>query len=58
MKTYLVNDENKLKLIQVPPELDETFHNQYDGKILITGDCVQDVLIRFGQSPVIIESPA
>jgi hypothetical protein len=58
MKTYIVKDENKLKIIQVPPELDEAFHGRYDGKILYTGDSVQDVLIQFGQSPVIIESPA
>jgi hypothetical protein len=57
MKTYIVKEENVLKIIQVRPELDEAFHAQYAGKILFSGDSIQDVLIQFGRFPVIIESP-
>lgn len=57
MRTYLVKEDDQLQLIQVRPDLEETFHAQYDGKILFAGDSIQDVLIQFGQSPVIIEPP-
>jgi hypothetical protein len=57
MRTYIVKENDQLKLIQVPPELEEAFHGQYDGKILFAGESIQDVLIQFGQNPVIIEPP-
>jgi hypothetical protein len=57
MKTYIVKEENKLKIIQVRPEREGAFQAEYAGKILFSGDSVQDVLIQFGQSPVIIEPP-
>jgi hypothetical protein len=57
MKTYIVKDENALKIIQVRPELEEAFQAQYVGKVLFSGDSIQDVLTQFGQLPVIIESP-
>ena len=57
MKTYIVKEENELKIIQVRPELEEAFQQQYGGMVLFSGDSIQDVLIQFGQSPVIIEPP-
>jgi hypothetical protein len=57
MQTYIVKESDQLKLIQVRPELEEAFHAQYDGKILFAGGSIQDVLIQFGQNPVIIEPP-
>ncbi len=57
MKTYIVKEENELKIIQVKPELEEVFQEQYGGMVLFSGDSIQDVLIQFGKSPVIIEPP-
>jgi hypothetical protein len=57
MKTYIVKEENALKIIQVRPELEEAFQAQYAGKVLFSGGSIQDVLIQFGKFPVIIESP-
>ena len=57
MKTYIVKEKDELKIIQVRPELEEAFQEQYGGMILFSGDSIQDVLIQFGQSPVIIEPP-
>ncbi len=57
MKTYIVKEENELKIIQVKPELEEAFQAQYAGMILFCGDSITDVLIQFREFPVIIESP-
>ncbi len=57
MKTYIVKEKDGLKIIQVRPELEEAFQQQYGGMVLFSGNSIQDVLIRFGQSPVIIEPP-
>jgi hypothetical protein len=57
MKTYIVKEKDELKIIQVKPELEEAFQAQYGGMVLFSGDSIQDVLIQFGQSPVIIEPP-
>jgi hypothetical protein len=57
MRTYIVKIEDQLKLIQVRPELEEAFQTEYAGRILFSGDSIQDVLIQFGQNPVIIEPP-
>jgi len=57
MRTYLVKEDDQLRLIQVRPEQEEYFHTEYAGMILFAGDSIQDVLIQFGQNPVIIEPP-
>ena len=57
MRTYLVKEENQLKLIQVRPELEAAFQQQYADMVLFSGDSIQDVLTQFGQFPIIIESP-
>lgn len=57
MRTYIVKENDQLKLIQVRPELEEAFQAEYAGKVLFAGDSIQDVLIQFGQNPVIIEPP-
>jgi len=57
MRTYIVKEDDQLKLIQVRPELEKYFHAEYAGMILFAGDSIQDVLIQFGQNPVIIEPP-
>ena len=57
MRTYLVKDDDQLKLIQVTPELEEAFQAHYASNILFAGDSIQEVLIQFGQSSVIIEPP-
>ena len=57
MKTYIVKEKDELKIIQVKPELEEAFQTRYGGMVLFSGDSIQDVLIQFGQSPVIIEPP-
>jgi len=57
MQTYIVKEEDQLKIIQVRPELEDAFQAQYADKVLFSGDSIQDVLIQFGQFPVIIEPP-
>jgi hypothetical protein len=57
MRTFIVKENDQLKLIQVRPELEKAFQAEYADKILFAGDSIQDVLIQFGQSPVIIEPP-
>jgi|SRR6185437_1168955 len=57
MRTYIVKEDDQLKLIQVRPELEEAFHAEYSDKVLFSGDSIQDVLIQFGHNPVIIEPP-
>ena len=57
MKTYIVKEKDELKIIQVEPELEEAFQARYGGMVLFSGNSIQDVLIQFGQSPVIIEPP-
>ena len=57
MRTYIVKESDQFKLIQVRPELEEAFQAEYAGKVLFAGDSIQDVLIQFGQNPVIIEPP-
>ena len=57
MRTYLVKEEDQLELIQVTPELENAFNATDAGKILFTGDSIQDVLTQFGESLVIIEPP-
>jgi hypothetical protein len=57
MRTYLVKEEDQLKLIQVTPELEEAFNAAYAGEILFAGDSIQDVLTQFGETLVIIEPP-
>jgi hypothetical protein len=57
MRTYLVKEADQLELIQVTPELEEAFQAMYASKILLAGDSIQEVLIQFGQSPIIVELP-
>ena len=57
MRTYLVKEDDQLELIQVQPDLEGAFQDLYAGKILFAGDSIQEVLIQFGQSPIIIELP-
>lgn len=57
MKTYIVKEKDELKIIQVSPELEEAFQARYGSMVLFSGNSIQDVLIQFGQSPVIIEPP-
>lgn len=57
MQTYIVKEEDQLKIIQVRPELEAAFQAQYGDKVLFSGNSIQDVLIQFSQSPVIIEPP-
>jgi hypothetical protein len=57
MRTYIVKESDQLKLIQVQPGLEKAFQAEYADNILFAGDSIQDVLIQFGQSPVIIEPP-
>ena len=46
-----------MKIIQVRPELEAAFQVEYGDKVLFSGDSIQDVLIQFSHSPVIIEPP-
>lgn len=55
MKTYIVKESDGLKIIQVRPELEQAFQADYGDKVLFSGDSIQDVLVQFGQSPVIID---
>ena len=41
MRTYLVKEDDQLRLIQVQPEQEEYFQAEYAGMILLSGDSIQ-----------------
>jgi hypothetical protein len=55
MTVYIVKEEKELKIIKVKPELDEAFQADYAGRILVSGDSIQEVVIKFGQLPQLTE---
>jgi len=55
MTVYIVKEENQLKIIKVKPELEEAFRTDYAGRVLVSGDSIQEVLIRFGELPQLRE---
>jgi len=57
MTVYIVREENQLKIIKVKPELEDDFQTDYAGKILLSGDSIQEALIRFGELPDHVKHP-
>jgi hypothetical protein len=55
MAVYIVKEGKKLTIITVKPEQEACFQADYAGSILVAGDSIQDVLIRFGQLPQLQE---
>lgn len=51
MAVYIVKEGKKLTIITVKPDLEAAFRADYAGKILVAGDSIQDVVIRFGELP-------
>lgn len=51
MRVYIVKEEKKLQIIRVQPHQEGFFQADYAGKILVAGDSIQDVLIKFGELP-------
>jgi hypothetical protein len=56
MKVYIVKETSgniegadDLKIIKVQPEDEKAFLEEYQGRIIITGSSIQDVLIKFSQ---------
>lgn len=56
MKVYIIKEKpgniegaDDLKIIKVQPEQEKAFLEEYQGRIIITGSSIQDVLIQFGQ---------
>jgi len=48
MKCYLIKtNDGELKLMQVKPSLEAAFMADYAGQILVAGDSIQEVLIKF-----------
>lgn len=46
---YLVKEEGKLILMKVKPEQEAEFLVDYKGKILLSGDSIQEVIIRLNE---------
>ena len=55
MAVYIVKEGKKLTIITVRPDLEAAFQADYAGRVLVSGDSIQDVLIRFGQLPQLTE---
>ena len=57
MIVYIVKEENDLHIYKIREDQKQVFMANYGPKILVEGDSIQDVLIKFDQFPIIIESP-
>jgi hypothetical protein len=57
MTVYIVKDEKELHIYKIREDQQESFLKDYGSKILVEGDSIQDVLIKFGELPITIESP-
>ena len=56
MKSYIVSNSpcvlvggEDLKIMQVRPELEEAFLQEYAGRIIAEGNSIQEALIRFSE---------
>ncbi len=57
MTVYIVKEKEQLHIYKIRPDQQEAFLADYGSKILVEGDSIQDVLIKFNELPVTIESP-
>ena len=57
MTTYIVKEKNELHIYQIRDDQKESFLADYGPTILMEGDSIQDVIIKFDELPVIIVSP-
>jgi hypothetical protein len=49
MKVFIVKQEDELKIITVKPAQEAAFLEEYNGKIIVKGESIQEALIRFGE---------
>jgi hypothetical protein len=56
MTVYIVKEENGLHIYKIREDQKQVFMAEYGLKILVERDSIQDVLIKFDQFPIIIES--
>jgi hypothetical protein len=47
MKHYLIKESDQLKIMQVAPELEESFLQRYAGKIITSSWSIQGVIERY-----------
>lgn len=54
MKYYIIKNENELQVIPVSPEQEIIFIARYGGQVIVCGDSIPGVLIKFNEVPVVI----
>jgi hypothetical protein len=46
---YLVKDQGNLSLVKVKSEQEQQFLKDYAGRVLLSGDSIQEVIIRLNE---------
>jgi hypothetical protein len=49
MKSYIVKQNDELKIMQVKPKVEAAFLEQYKGCIMAEGNNIQEVIIKFSK---------
>lgn len=49
MKYHIIKENHELKIITVKPEQEEAFLQEYETKILCSGDSLAEALQQFGK---------
>jgi hypothetical protein len=54
MSFYIIKEKEELHIIPVQPEREDDFRQQYDQRILASGETVPKTLSAFNEMPVIL----
>ena len=57
MKYYIINKENEMHLVPVRPDMDKVFRLLNVGKIIVSGDSIQDAFRKYDELPMVIDDP-
>jgi hypothetical protein len=57
MRTYIVKEEDKLKIITVQAHQEAFFLADYEGRILACGNSTMEALMKFGELPDAVKYP-
>lgn len=54
MKYYIIINQNELQVIHVSSQQEIAFIARYGGQIIVCGDNITDVLVKFNELPLAI----
>ena len=46
MKYYIVKENEKLRILKVTPDKEESFHQEYKGKVIASGSSLYEVITQ------------